>query len=105
VKPGYSEPPCAFELKPQSSVSLKENPVYILSASRTPIGSLGGSLSSLTAPQLGVTAVKHAIEKAGISADKVEEVYLGNVVSAGVGQSPARQVGIAAGYVYLYPRS
>jgi len=77
--------------------SLQSNPVYILSASRTPIGSLGGSLSSLTAPQLGVTAVKHAIEKSGLSADKVEEVYLGNVVSAGVGQSPARQVGIAAG--------
>jgi acetyl-CoA C-acetyltransferase len=105
VNPDYSERPRAFELRPQSSVSLQENPVYILSASRTPIGSLGGSLSSLTAPQLGVTAVKHAIEKAGISADKVEEVYLGNVVSAGVGQSPARQVGIAAGYVYLYPRS
>lgn len=78
-------------------MSLQSNPVYILSASRTPIGSLGGSLSSLTAPQLGVTAVKHAIEKSGLSADKIEEVYLGNVVSAGVGQSPARQVGIAAG--------
>ena len=51
----------------------------------------------MTAPQLGVTAVKHAIEKSGLSADKIEEVYLGNVVSAGVGQSPARQVGIAAG--------
>jgi acetyl-CoA C-acetyltransferase len=48
-----------------------------------------------------VTAVKHAIEKSGVSADKIEEVYLGNVVSAGVGQSPARQVGIAAGYVHL----
>jgi acetyl-CoA C-acetyltransferase len=82
--------------------SLQSNPVYILSASRTPIGSLGGSLSSLTAPQLGVTAVKHAIEKSGLSADKIEEVYLGNVVSAGVGQSPARQVGIAAGYVCAF---
>ena len=84
--------------------SLQSNPVYILSASRTPIGSLGGSLSSLTAPQLGVTAVKHAIEKSGLSADKIEEVYLGNVVSAGVGQSPARQVGIAAGYVLPFPK-
>jgi len=87
----------AYTADRQSSISLKENPVYILSASRTPIGSLGGSLSSLTAPQLGVTAVKHAIEKSGLSADKIEEVYLGNVVSAGVGQSPARQVGIASG--------
>ena len=88
-----------YELTNQS---LQSNPVYILSASRTPIGSLGGSLSSLTAPQLGVTAVKHAIEKSGLSADKIEEVYLGNVVSAGVGQSPARQVGIAAGYVCAF---
>ena len=83
----------------QSSMSLKESPVYILSASRTPIGSLGGSLSSLTASQIGVTAVSHAIEKSGLPAAMIEEVYLGNVLSAGVGQSPARQVSIAAGYI------
>jgi hypothetical protein len=70
---------------------------YILAASRTPIGSKDGSLASLTAPQLGIVAVKHAIERAGINADRVEEIYMGNVVQAGVGQNPARQVGIGAG--------
>ncbi|WWC60489.1 uncharacterized protein I303_103062 [Kwoniella dejecticola CBS 10117] len=71
--------------------------VYIVSASRTPVGAKDGSLATLTAPQLGVVAVKHALEKAGVAPEKVEEVYLGNVVQAGVGQSPARQVVIAAG--------
>ncbi|ORY20508.1 Thiolase, N-terminal domain-domain-containing protein [Naematelia encephala] len=71
--------------------------VYIISASRTPIGSINGTISSLTAPQLGITAVKHAMEKAGIQPSRVEEIYMGNVVQAGVGQSPARQVGIGAG--------
>ncbi|EIW72878.1 acetyl-CoA C-acetyltransferase [Tremella mesenterica] len=71
--------------------------VYIVSGSRTPIGSLNGSLSSLTAPQLGIVAVKDALKKAGVTPEKVGEVYMGNVVQAGVGQSPARQVGIGAG--------
>ena len=71
--------------------------VYIVSGSRTPIGSLNGSLATLTAPQLGVVAVTDALKKANVSPDKVEEIYMGNVVQAGVGQSPARQVGIAAG--------
>jgi acetyl-CoA C-acetyltransferase len=71
--------------------------VYILSASRTPIGSINGTLASLTAPQLGIVAVKHAMERAGIEPKRVEEIYMGNVVQAGVGQSPARQVGIGAG--------
>jgi acetyl-CoA C-acetyltransferase len=71
--------------------------VYIISAIRTPIGSFGGVLSSVTATQLGATAIKGAIEKAGISADQVEEVYMGNVISANVGQAPARQAAIYAG--------
>lgn len=71
--------------------------VYIVGASRTPIGSIGGSLSTLTAPQLGVVAVKHALERAGVEPKRVEEVYMGNVVQAGVGQAPARQVVIGAG--------
>ncbi|WVF70712.1 hypothetical protein IAT40_005505 [Kwoniella sp. CBS 6097] len=73
------------------------NQVFIVGASRTPVGAKDGSLATLTAPQLGVVAVKHALQKAGVSPEKVEEIYLGNVVQAGVGQSPARQVGIAAG--------
>lgn len=80
-----------------TQASLSQNPVYILSASRTPIGSINGSLSTLTAPQLGTVVVKHALEKAGVKPERVEEIYLGNVVQAGVGQSPARQVGIASG--------
>jgi acetyl-CoA C-acetyltransferase len=71
--------------------------VYIISAVRTPIGSFGGSLSSVSATQLGAAAIKGAIEKAGISADQVEEVYMGNVISANVGQAPARQAAIYAG--------
>ncbi|WWD18122.1 hypothetical protein CI109_102571 [Kwoniella shandongensis] len=71
--------------------------VYIVSASRTPIGAKDGALATLTAPQLGVVAVKHAIEKASLKPEQIEEIYLGNVVQAGVGQSPARQVGIGAG--------
>lgn len=53
--------------------------------------------ASLTAPELGVTAVKAALDKSGVKADRIEEIYFGNVCQAGVGQSPARQVGIGAG--------
>lgn len=71
--------------------------VFIVGASRTPIGSINGSLATVSAPQLGITAVKHALEKSGVKPEQVEEVYMGNVVQAGVGQSPARQVVIGAG--------
>ncbi|CAG8901869.1 unnamed protein product [Penicillium egyptiacum] len=73
-------------------------PVYIVSTARTPVGSFLGSLSSLTAPQLGAHAIKSAVERAeGINASDVEEVFFGNVLSAGVGQNPARQCAIGAG--------
>ncbi len=71
--------------------------VYIVSAVRTPIGNLGGALSSVNVIDLGKTAVSAAIEKAGITADKVQEVYLGCVLSANAGQAPAKQVALAAG--------
>lgn len=71
--------------------------VLIVSAARTPVGSQGGSLKKLTAPQLGSQVVKAAISRAGIKPDDVEEVYLGNVLQAGVGQSPARQAALGAG--------
>ena len=71
--------------------------VYIISAVRTPIGSFGGSLSSLTATQLGSAAIKGALEKAKVDAKEVDEVFMGNVVSAGLGQAPARQAAIGAG--------
>ncbi|ORY46427.1 thiolase [Rhizoclosmatium globosum] len=69
----------------------------IVSAVRTPVGSFGKKLAKLTAPQLGSIAIKGAIAKSGLSASKVEEVLMGNVVSAGVGQSPARQAALGAG--------
>ncbi|KAJ6092013.1 hypothetical protein PENARI_c003G02357 [Penicillium arizonense] len=73
-------------------------PVYIVSTARTPVGSFLGSLSSLTAPQLGSHAIKAAVERAeGINASDVEEVFFGNVLSAGVGQNPARQCALGAG--------
>jgi len=71
--------------------------VYIVSAVRTPMGSFGGALSTVPAPQLGATAIKGALNKAGISADKVEEVFMGNVLQANLGQAPARQAAIFAG--------
>lgn len=72
--------------------------VYILAAIRTPIGSFGGALSSLSAIQLGAAAIKAAVEKAGIHADQVQEVFMGNVLSANLGQAPATQ---AAKYANL----
>ena len=71
--------------------------VYIVSAVRTPIGSFGGVLSSVPATHLGATAIKGALKKSGISAAEVNEVYMGNVMQAGVGQAPARQASIFAG--------
>ncbi len=69
----------------------------IASAARTPIGSFGGSLSSLNAVDLGVTAAKSAMERAGIKPEDIDEVLVGNVLSAGLGQNVARQVGIYSG--------
>ena len=71
--------------------------IFIAGVARTPIGSLNGTLASLTAPQLGAIAIKAALERAGISPEKVNEVFMGNVVSAGIGQAPAQQASIYAG--------
>lgn len=75
--------------------------VYIVSATRTPIGSFGGSLASLSATQLGAIVIKSAVEKAGLQPSDVEEVYMGNVLSANLGQAPATQAAIFAGLPYL----
>jgi len=75
--------------------------VYIVSATRTAIGSFGGGLSSLSATQLGAMAIKSAVEKAGLKPDQIQEVYMGNVMSANVGQAPATQAAIFAGLPYL----
>ncbi len=73
------------------------NEVYILAAVRTPIGSFGGKLSSLTATELGAKAIAEAVSRAKISKDQVEELYLGNVLSANLGQAPATQAAKFAG--------
>jgi acetyl-CoA C-acetyltransferase len=66
-------------------------PVFIVSATRTPIGAYLGSLAAVTAPQLGAAAIKSAVARAKLSPDAIEEVFMGNVLSAGIGQAPARQ--------------
>jgi acetyl-CoA C-acetyltransferase len=71
--------------------------VFILSASRTPIGSFGGSLASVHACKLGAAAIRGAVDKAGIAIERVDEVFMGNVISANLGQAPARQAAIYAG--------
>lgn len=70
---------------------------YIISAARTPIGSLLGSLSDFSAPQLGAAAISAAVERSGVAGDAINEVIMGNVLSGGVGQAPARQATIFAG--------
>lgn len=77
--------------------------VYIISAVRTPIGSFGGSLASVSAVKLGSTAVKAALQKAGVDPKLVQELYMGNVVSAGLGQAPATQIAAGAGLSFEVP--
>jgi len=71
--------------------------VYILSGARTPSGSFNGTLANVPAPHLGATAIKGAVERSGVDANKIDEVFMGNVVQAGLGQAPARQAMIYAG--------
>lgn len=71
--------------------------VFIVSAVRTPMGSFMGSLSTVPATKLGATAVKGALDKIGLDPDNVQEIYMGNVLQAGEGQAPARQVALGAG--------
>lgn len=73
------------------------DPIVILSYARTPMGSFQGSLAGATATQLGATAVKGAFDRSGVSAAAIERIYMGNVLSAGLGQAPARQAAIGAG--------
>ncbi|MDD8018645.1 MAG: thiolase family protein [Bacteroidota bacterium] len=73
------------------------NEVVIVSACRTPIGSFGGTLSSLAAPKLGAIAIQEAINRASIQKEIINEVIMGNVIQAGVGQAPARQAALGAG--------
>ncbi|MBK9542472.1 MAG: acetyl-CoA C-acyltransferase [Bacteroidetes bacterium] len=77
--------------------------VYIVSAVRTPIGNFGGALSSMTATQLGAHAIKAALERIKLSPAEIQEVYMGNVLSAGVGQAPVTQASTWAGIPNTVP--
>lgn len=79
-----------------ASHAIADSDVVIASVARTPIGSFQGALSSFSAPELGALAIRTAIERAGISKSDVEEVFMGNVVSAGSGQAPSRQAALKA---------
>ncbi|MCO4880110.1 acetyl-CoA C-acyltransferase [Paraburkholderia caribensis] len=79
------------------SLTFPLDPIVIVGAARTPMGSFQGELASLTAPQLGAVAIRAAVERAGIASDAVEEVLMGCVLPAGVGQAPTRQAALGAG--------
>lgn len=76
---------------------MSKKDVYIISAVRTPMGAFLGAFSSIPATQLGSVAIKGAVEKANVSVDVIDEVFMGNVLQAGVGQAPARQAALGAG--------
>jgi acetyl-CoA C-acetyltransferase len=76
---------------------MSQTDVVIASAARTPIGSFQGALSSLSAPELGAVAIREAVKRAGIEPEVVERVFMGNVLTGGIGQAPARQATIKAG--------
>lgn len=82
---------------------MSQKEVVIASVARTPIGSFMGSLSSVPAPKLGATAIKGALDKINLDPNLVEEVFMGNVVSAGLGQAPARQAAMFAGIPNTVP--
>ncbi|MFZ9055412.1 MAG: acetyl-CoA C-acyltransferase [Flavobacteriales bacterium] len=78
-------------------------PVYVVSAARTPMGSFLGALSGVPAPQLGAAAIKGALEQGGVSPEAIQEVFMGNVLQAGLGQAPARQAAMGAGIPHDVP--
>src|SRR5438067_976813 len=85
-----------FRLAMRKEAAMSE--VLLLSAARTPIGKYLGGLADLTAPQLGAVAVAEALRRARVAAERIDEVILGNVIQAGVGQNPARQAALKAGF-------
>ena len=77
--------------------SMKDDPIVIVSAARTPLGGFMGDLKALAAPELGAIVIRAAVERAGVKPEDVQEVIMGNVLSAGQGQAPARQAALGAG--------
>ncbi len=82
---------------------MSDRDVFIIGAARTPVGSFQGALASVAAPRLGAVAIEGALGRSGIEAERVDEVFFGNVLSAGVGQAPARQAAIYAGVPHRTP--
>ena len=78
-------------------MSQSENTIVIASAARTPVGSFNGSLANVAAHELGSQAIKSALERAGVEVGDVSEVIMGQILSAGMGQNPARQASLGAG--------
>src|SRR5437868_15158838 len=89
---------CTATLRlPEHPMATSPDPIVILSYARTPMGTFQGALSGASATELGATAVKTAIERAGVTGEQVDKVFMGNVLSAGLGQAPARQAALGAG--------
>src|SRR3954465_369345 len=89
-----------MKIKGEKSMSIEDprrDPVVIVSAVRTPMGGFQGDLATATAPELGATAICAAVERAGLAPDSIEEVIMGCVLPAGLGQAPARQASLGAG--------
>jgi acetyl-CoA C-acetyltransferase len=82
---------------------MNKDPIVIVSGVRTPIGALLGDFKDMSAPQLGSVAIRAAVERAGLPADAMEEAYMGCVLSAGIGQAPARQAALGAGLPEAVP--
>ena len=82
---------------------MSNNEVYIVSAVRTPLGSFGGIFANVSAVELGAAAIKGALEKGKVDPKNIDEVFMGNVCSANLGQAPARQAALAAGITNTAP--
>ena len=76
---------------------MTEDPIVIVGVARTPMGALQGELASVSATELGAAAIRAALDRAGVSPERVDEVLMGCVLSAGLGQAPARQAALGAG--------
>lgn len=88
---------CSYFVKIKQTKKMSSNNVVIVSAARTPVGNFNGSLAQLSALELGVIAAREAISRAGIEPVNINESIVGNILSAGLGQNPARQISIKAG--------
>ena len=82
---------------------MSSDPIVIVGAARTPLGGFQGELSAASAAELGATAIRAALERGGVAADSVDQVIMGNILSAGQGQAPARQASIGAGVPQSVP--